>query len=83
MWILQNVKHEPRNHAFTQMCIINIIFDTKTWEKQTLVTVPMVPTFVNAPHNDPFMRWFNHKNNHVLKLKKFNQLMLLTMSLNN
>jgi hypothetical protein len=43
----------------------------------------MALTFVNVPHNDPFMTWFSHKNNHVLKLRKFNQLMLLTMSLNN
>jgi isoprenylcysteine carboxyl methyltransferase (ICMT) family protein YpbQ len=29
------------------------------------------------------MKRFNHKNNHVFKLKEFNQLMFLTISLNN
>ncbi len=38
---------------------------------------------LEVPFDNPFIRWFNHKNNHVLKLKEFNQLMFLTMGLNN
>ncbi len=34
-------------------------------------------------HNNMFMRWFNHKNNHIFKPREYNRLKLQAMSLNN
>jgi hypothetical protein len=34
-------------------------------------------------HNNLFVRWFSHKNNHILKPKENNQLKLQAMNLNN
>jgi hypothetical protein len=33
-----------------EMYNINIIFDTKTWKKEVMVTLPMAPIFVNVPN---------------------------------
>lgn len=38
---------------------------------------------LEVPFDNLFIRWFNHKNNHIFKLREFNKLMFLAVDLNN